>query len=413
MACILSMPLGQVWAKQAAVNMDEFAYGAELTMAETDFQRVTLTADMFRHIQRRDRGDIRVYDEDNELMPSLVLNKSGHIKISKTKLKVSPYVQGSKRKGYIVDRGANHKQWLQSLQLHWHNNAAPNILSIRVEHSADEKNWSSLSKSEVVSNFKFADTMLRINDIDINNHTKRFIRLTFLDSRTTPSLASATAYTTSAKPAGKIWVPTGELKPVKSPANTYRFSVSRGISPSHLRFSFGKLNTLLAGSLYSMENKNGKPAAQLRTRNFQAYKVTLNNKVINAKATDIARWRASDWLITTNASSNIEANGLPDVIAGYSQHEVIFAADGDAPYTLVWGNAAASKPATTEIGKRIRSFAKSGNTIAVVTPGKTLDKTALVKLVKSRQWSFFSIVISLFALIGAAIAGRMAYQRFK
>ena len=151
-------PLAQ--AQAPTLSMDDFAYGSELSPVETEFRRFTLTPTMIKDVKRRDLGDVRVFDENNELMPILLIKKDGHIENSRQTLAFLPHVVAGKTKGFILDRTQNHEQWLNSLHLHWKKNAAPNVLSVRIEDSSDLKNWATLKNSEIVSNYKFGDTAL-------------------------------------------------------------------------------------------------------------------------------------------------------------------------------------------------------------------------------------------------------------
>ena len=397
-------------AEPPELNLDDFSYGGDLTSAESEFRRFTLTPNMINDMQRRDLGDVRVFDGSNELMPALVRKKEGNIKTSRQTLAISPHRVSGVTKGYILDRSAKHKQSLKSLHLQWKRGHAPNVLSVRVEHSADKKTWKTLKDAETVNNFKFGGIAMNINVIDINNHTKRYIKLVFLNKKKAPALASVTAYNTNKKLLDNTWVSGGKLHPHEGMSNTYRFSVSKGISPNFIKLSFGKLNSMLSGSLYTLTNIDGKPKRKLVVKNFDAYVVTRNNKVIKSTPIDVSQWQSSDWLITTHSTANFSEDNLPSVTVAYPYYEVIFANDGDEPYTAVWGNSAAGKPMSGDIVKRIKASKLRWKDIVVVSPVNILNTAGLTKLMESRQTSWLMLLIGLFVVIAASIFGYRRYQ---
>ena len=400
-------------AEAPLLKLDDFAYGANLSSAESEFLRFTLSPTMIKNIQRRDLGDVRVFDGNNELIPSLVKKKTGSNKISQQAL--SPYpIRGSGiTQGYILDRSAKHKRSLKSLNLRWKQGSEPRILSVRVEHSADKKTWNTLKDSETVINYNFKGTALKQNIIDINNYTQRYIKLTFLGKKPAPALASVTATTTNRKLPDDRWVPAGKLQQHESIPNGYRFSVSKGISPSLLKLSFGKLNTVLSGSLYTIETVDGKLQRKPVANNFDAYVITLNNKVIKSKPIDVSKWQSSEWLIIPNTANNFPENDLPGITVAYPHYEVIFANDGEQPYTAVWGNSTAGAPMTGNVAKRIKTSALTWKDIDVVKPGSTLNTARLTELMESRQTPWLMLLLGLFSIIIVMTVSIFGYKRYQ
>lgn len=404
---VLTSPVG---ATSSQLNLEDFAYGTELTSAETEFRRFILTTTMIQDIQRRDLGDLRVYDEDNELMPILIRKKDSFIKNRQQKLSFSPQANAGKTTSYILDR-ASSKLWLNSLQLQWKPSTGLNVWTVRVEHSSDQHKWEILKDSQMVSDFKFGDKKLKQNVIDINNRTQRYIKLTFLDAKRLPVLKSVVAHTSTAQPSNMAWVSVGQLQSKAGMPGSYFFKVSKGVSPNLVSLGFKKLNTLLSGSLYTVTNIDGKLKQKISSNNFNAYKVTMNNKVVNSKPVDLSQWQASEWLITADAVSNLKEDDLPEVMVAYPQYEVIFAADGDEPYTVVWGNRTAT-PVANDIITRIRASGKKRKDVAMVAPGYVLDSAGLAELVASRSspWWLYLFALILVVLAGAAV--KFGYQRY-
>ena len=398
-----------VIAEPALLNMNDFTYGAELAASESEFSRFTLNPGMIKNIKRQDLGDIRIFDGNNELIPSQVRKKDGSNKLKRETLSLSRLRGPDNTTAYILDRTADHKRSLKSLSLQWRQGSAPTMLLIQVEHSADKKSWKTLKDSEAVNNFKFEGIVLKQNIIDINSHTQQYIKITFLNKKQSPALASVHAYTTNRKISDYSWIPAGKLQPQAGMPSSYRFKLDEGIKPELLKLSFPSLNTILNGTLNTIKTIDGKLQYKPVNKNFNAYVVTINNKVIKSRPINISRWQSSDWLITAKSSKNIHAEDLPAVILAYPQYEVIFANNGEGPYTVVWGNPTAGKPMTGDIIERI----KTQQDIAEVKPGRILNNTKLTELMESRQTPWLIISISLAVAIMALVVFVFGYRRYQ
>lgn len=399
----------QVISEDPLLSINDFDYGAELAASESEFRQFTLKPEMIKNIKRQDLGDVRIFDGNNELIPSLVRKKDGDNKLKRQSLSFTRVLDADSTTAYILDRTEDHKRSLKSLSLQWKQGSAPNILLIRVEHSADKKSWKKLNDSETVINFKFEGLVLKQNVIDINRQTQRYIKIKFLNKKRSPALASVHAYTTNKQISDYSWIPAGKLQPQSGIANGYRFNLNEGIKPELFKLNFPSLNTILKGSLNTIKAGEGKLKYKPVIKNFNAYIVTINNKIIKSRAINISRWQSADWLITASVSKNIQADNLPGVTLAYPQYELIFANNNEGPYTVVWGNSAAGKPVAGDILERI----KDQQDIAEVKPGVMLNINQLTELMESRQTPWLMISISLAILAMAVVAFLFGYRRYQ
>lgn len=406
---MLLTPLAE--AEPQVLQLDDFTYGASLSPAESEFRRFTLSPVMIKDVQRRDLGDVRVFDGDNKLMPTLVRQLGTKNKLSRQTLVPHVFKVSGVIRGYILDRSNDHKQSLKSLNLQWKQGAEPRVLTVRVEHSADKKSWKTLIDSETVINFNLNGSVLKQNRIDINNYTQRYIKLTFLNIKKAPVLASVEAYSTARKLLEDFWLPAGQLQPDESISNGYRFSVSKAISPSQIKLSFAKLNTVLSGSLSTIKVVNNKLKRTMVINDFDAYVVTINNQVVKSKPINVSRWKSSEWLMTINSENNFSEDDLPSITVAYPHYEVIYASDGVEPYTVVWGNSTAGAPKAGGFVKRLRSKSLTRKDIAVTETGITLDNAGLTALKESRQTSWLILVLGVLVIISTVAASIFIYKR--
>lgn len=395
--------------EQQVLKLNDFDYGGDLSSAESEFRRFMLSADMIKGVRRNDLGDIRVFDGKNRLMPSLLKKKDSRIKSSQQNLSFHALTISDKDSGYLVDRTDRHEQSLEALELHWKSGAAPKILSVRVEHSKDKKDWKTLVNTEVLYNYKFKGRLLKQNTVKINDYTERYIRLTFLNKKRRPVMASVKAFTTNRKLAEKVWVSAGKLTADGTVPNAYHFSTGTGFRAELIKLGFIKINMMLAGSLYNLETIDGNLRHNLVSDDFAAYEISLNNRVVRADPIDVSKSQSTQWMVVADNSGELSAEDLPEVRAAYSQYEVIFAADGAEPYTVVWSNQSAGAPIKSDIVDRIKAKKLGWNDIAPVKPLFVLDKEQLTGLMESRE-SHFLLPMALFMFIASVVFG---YRRYR
>jgi hypothetical protein len=411
-AVMIAAGTSPAFADTAAPNMNDFAYGAKITPADSALISFPLTPIIIKEIKRHDLGDIRVYDGNNKLMPSKAREKDGPITTSQQRLTVTSLWSAGKKTGYLVDRTSNHKPALKSLLLKWKRGKEPKILSLRVEHSADKKSWETLAENVTVVNFDFEGFRLNQNIVDINDYTGRYIKLSFPARNQPPVLASVTAYTTNKRISDYWWIHAGKLQASDNSTNEYHFSIEQGIRPAAIKFLFPKINSILSGSLFTIDTHNGKQQRKLVEKNFTAYTVTLNSSVANSRAIDISHQPAADWLIKAGESKNMEPDNLPGVLAGYPQYEVVFANDGEAPYTAVWGNADVAAPPAGDITERFKAVSETSRSLSEARTGVVIDNQALTEIMESRQFSWLAVLVWLAVAVITTYALRIVYQRY-
>lgn len=393
------------------VNMAEFAYGSALSAADASIRRIELQPVVILHIQRRDHRDIRVYDANNEPMPSLLLKKDGTIKTSSKNLKFSAEYRKGQVSAYVIDRGKDYGAAIDSLKLKWKAGRAPHILTFYIEHSANKHSWQTLINNANIINFDFKGVRLEQNEIDINKITKRYLRLVPIENKAFPKLAGITATIASRPHADYWWLRTDGLEPDAARPGHYQFSLSTGVSPDQFKLIFHELNSVMTGALYSYTGSDTK-SRRLVTKDFESFAVSMNRKVVNANPVDIRHSSATRWEIAANQMLNIDAENLPGVMAAYPRYQLIFASDGDEPYTLVWGNQNANTIQSGDLVERIKANNLGLDAIPEVRTGMVLDNTRLSALAESRQ-KIWPVVLGVLVLIAVGIVLVIGYRRYR
>lgn len=400
-------------AGQSQVKLDDFSYGSNLAPAESEYRRFSLTQDMINNIENKKFSDLRVFDGDNNLMPSLLRKISRPLKTTRKSLLPVTFSESGVIAGFILDLAAEHKKSLKSLEFLWKQGAAPTMLTFRLEQSADRKLWKPLKKSETIVNYNFKGKALNINTIDINNKTQRYIKLTILNKKQPPILESVVAVITSKKLAEKKWFSAGKIQPDKNIKNGYRFMPSKVFVPDMIKFNFNKLNTMITGSLYNMAGDEASSQKKSVINHFNAFVVTLNNKVIRSKPVELNTTASRHWFVVTDTDNVLSTDELPEVKLAYPEYELIFASDGDEPYTAVWGNNKVVFPSSSDFVKRIKAASVKLKDIPLVKPGSTLSNSRLHQLMESRETNWIMILFVLL-LVGSVIAGSIfGYKHYR
>ncbi len=390
---------------EVSLSMSDFDHGAELTPRDTALRRLPLSPQMISQMKQRDLGDVRVFDYNNQLMPLSIRDLNENISELQQSLQVTPYKVSGRVQGFVLRRPETASRWLKSLQLFWKNQRAPSVLIFKIEHSADGKNWSALKSSAVVSNFRFDGESLNHNIIDVNANAKQHIRLLFAAKpRRSPVLTAVTATLASAEPVATTWITTGQLEPVENEARAYRFSTSEAITPRQIRLNIRQLNTRITGTLYAQLKRDGKTVWQPAIKNLRAYNVTLNNKIVRSRSLDLPDIHAHEWKLVLKKGSELDDSDLPDVMVSYPVLQLVFAAEGDEVYTVVWGSSQASAAQLTTF--------EQADLAETVYQRMLMDKQVLTETVQTRLWIFRAKMVgyALLFLIGAYSLFRL-YQK--
>lgn len=390
------------WATTDELSMDDFDFGVELLSVDDPVRRFNVTPIIMQGVKRSDLGDVRVFDYYNNLMPMKLISLDSDIEMFQQSLVVTKY-KNAGQQGFILERPQDDQRWLKSLHLNWQQGRAPNVLVIRVEHSADLINWNPLKPSEVISNYRFKNTLINHNTIDINDHTERYLRLVYKKRQLmTPVLQSANSIVLNKKPIDSKWITAGKLETTPDTAGTFVFNSASVVTPRLVNFYFNKLNMVLTGSLYRMTAVNGASTWKLVNDDFNAYKVTLNNKIVASSPINVADSNATQWKIVSEGNTAFSEEEMPDVMVDYPVYDVVFADKGREPYTLVWGSSKTGAP---------ESDSSLPDDAVTVYHGQHMDNAQLVELAASRRFIMVISIAGLVILALVAISGFLYYRR--
>lgn len=448
---ILAFTLADAYAeKSTPLSPDDFAYGAPLSTAKSSLRKFYPGPEILKNLTRSDAGDIRIYDDNNRVVPAyvrqteseevqsdeileyyplyhtirdntqvnsldIVRNEQNEIKQLISSVKALP--SELKISGYLIDQSGNENnkaRQLSTLLLGWQQDTHPELLQVRVEHCSDLDNWRLAHSSITISNLRFQGQILKQNTITFAKPTHRFIKLTFLHRDKALTLESVTGSYRQVSSRGARWSSLGTLRKDPKEVNSYRFTVNRGLTPSRLRFVFPTTDSLMSGTLYSL-NKQKKRWTR-RYSSMSQYKVSFGdsdgNSATESSPIHFPRTNETEWKFVSDADNGINEDQLPQVEITYPSYEISFVAQGTEPYRATWGNFVARKQ-STNMQQLIKDAALQGKDIELVQIGKIEAIRGPDALTGETGVQWKSWLLWFVMLAGVLMVARLAYQLYR
>lgn len=444
---LVIISVGALAEEDKPLTRDDFAFGASLGSADSSLRKFYPGVEILKDLVRPYAGDLRVFDNNDMVVPALVRRTSSEETEVEETLEFYPLFKSStdstqtstvqvirndqneieklisnvenlsleqKISGYLIDKTAkeeNKSRHLSALKLAWKEEAYPDLLKVSVEHSDDLNNWRSIYDSFTISNLLFEGKRLKQNLIEIPSHTDRFIRINFIYNIDAPTLDAVTATYKQVNSREEEWLSLGSLLEDSDEQDSYRFTIPSGVRPSKLRFVFSSTDVLVSGRLYCLTKKK---KWKLRYNDFSQYRVSFGegDEVSESSPVRIPANCGPEWKFVSDADNSIGYSELPEVEIAYPAYEVVFVSQGVAPYQVAWGNARAKKQ-STNMRKLIRKAAKDNRKIEVVEIGATESIRGLQALTQEDADWWKRWVLWLVLLTGVLVVARLAYQLFK
>jgi hypothetical protein len=445
----LLLPGALVFASQSdRLQQGDFTFSATLNSATSSLQELPLDANILQHMQTRTVSDIRVFDANGQIMPALVRRTEKRVEASEHVLNFFPLYgdenkdvqihdtdverdasgqvkaihsrqgQADKKKiltGYIIDQSAYQNDHLSELEFAWQNDNQQVMISMRIETSNDLTNWSVLQPAAVIAHFQIDDEVMRRNVITLSANAQRYLRLTLLTPVENFSLEKITARYNRPGQTDYSWLSLGQPKPMTvNGREQYEFVLPGRVVPALVKFSFsgnnfvipGRTNGLISGRLFSLTAQHKWVARQTITQ----YKMLLKQGELKSDPIRLASSRDRRWRFEPADGRKLLASNIPEIKLAYPKYELIFMAQGKAPFTVAWGNVDADRQSSSL--SAVLGATQAGDIAEV----HVLQATQLGKLpgvddentVNWRKWLLFAVLLA-----AVLAAGRMAYQLFR
>jgi hypothetical protein len=442
----------------AAERPADFAYGVPLEAdGKEALYEVVLPASAYRGVVRADLADVRVFNGAGETVPHgwrprrmaeaesvkpVVLTLfplraevgAGVDSISirvrrgpggRSSIDVTSTAPGARKGmekrivGYFMDLTALDRA-LRAIEFEWQPVPDGFAGKLRVDASDDLGSWRTLVAAAPLVNLEIAGQRLQQKRVELPQQKVKYLRLSWVPQGTItsfPEFASA-----SGEPVEKVveavreWTQVGPSKGEKP--GEYVFDL-RGRHPvDRVRLHLPEPNTVAQVELLTRD-KSDQPWRPLARG--VAYRLRRGDSEITSPELTVGLSTDRYWLLRVDQRGGGIGAGSPRLEAGWVPHSLVFAARGEPPFQLAYGNRNA-KPGAYPIetlipgyrdtgAPRIRA-AKAGTQQTInVSGARALEQQELggeARLRETVDWKRWSLWGAL--ILGVVILGAMAWR---
>ena len=443
---VFSTPL--LAAKNEQLQQADFMFAAQLDDAPTSLRKLELDASVLQHMQTPELFDVRVFDARGQIVPALVRRTAQDVDVSEHSLNFFPLYGDKDRDvrlsstdverneaglvvaihsqqsqadqqailtGYVIDQTAYEKERLSELEFEWQNHDLQVMISLRVETSDDLSNWVTLERAAVIAHFQIDKQVMRRNAIKLSAHAQRYLRLTLLTPVEDFVLEKVTARYNTPVQTDYSWLSLGQPQAVTvNGLEQYEFVMPGRVVPALVKFSFtgnevvvpGMTNGLISGQLYSLSAQH----KWIRRQAITQYRIVLAEGELESDPLRLGSNSDRRWRFEPADGQRVLDPHLPEIKLGYAKYELVFMAQGQAPFTLAWGNAEAERQPSSL--NAILTAASAADIAEVrIQSAEQLGEIPQVHdehYIDWKKWLLFAVLLT-----AVLAAGRMAYQLFR
>ncbi len=362
----------QAGDEKQKLSRADFAYGMELTFDGSGaIYGLTLSDKVYQGCTRADLGDLRVLNKssivphlvrpqrrEQQQKPSISLPffplKGHHSGASTPDLRIATNDRGviidfhqKDQKGnttaspvtsYIVDLSSlEEKEKLDWLEFAWIGQSEQFTTRVRIDTSDDLNNWFPLVHSASLAQLSFNNHQLVRNRIVLSINSKKYLRLSWPSGKKGVTLTSLVGGygSTQQEHTRTVHTPVGQaVANSKSDKLIYHYT-SDGFYPvDQLSVRFPQPNSLAQVTLSSRAQED-KPWQRRAT--MLAYQLTVDGVSLDSEVRHISPTSHRFWQL--EVESGVLNEVIPTLELGWLPGQLIFLAQGEAPFTLAYGRA--------------------------------------------------------------------------
>jgi len=425
----------------------DFAYGVPVQIeGQEALYEVDIPSSLYRGVTRRDLGDVRVFNAQDELVPfaleparerrsqvppavpvrlfpiygnprqpldtvQLKVEKASGATVVNVASDTSKPAGRRRLVAYLIDTGAPSKPY-QVLQLDWRQRSGSFAINVRLDASDDLKNWASVAARAPLVRVEYAGQRLEQKAIEFAPRTSRYLRLSYADTPAGHSeQTEAHLDLTAASLRG------GEIA-IEQPRNwmevhatdgdntgEYRFDVSGPYPVDRVRIGLPQPNTIATAELLvrSTLSEQWRPVART-----VVYRLTRDGHQVASPEIAVSTRSERFWLLRVDQRGGGLGTSTPTLYAGWVPQKIVFAARGNAPFQIAYGSARAG-PAAYSVETLVPGWnnnARPKLPQAQTLPEHLLGGPVTFQRPQNRKvWALWSAL-----LLGVAVLGWMAWR---
>lgn len=439
--------LQAIVAKPLAPN--DFAFSAPLSEPKSNtnasLRQVVLPVSVYEKMQRSDYGDLRVFSADGQVVPHQFKVESSVSGTQEIPLTFYPFTKEeaanpanirviidqkagrqrldinqqlghqaggskppvSKEFQYIIETvngKASRKLRLCKLKLNWEQLQPSMILPFSLESSDNLQNWRSLGRSLNVSNLSYSGSQLLRNEVNFSCTTQKYLRLTWRKPQQQIHLKKVSGILSQGSEQKIQWKTLA--KPEYDKDGNWLFESDVVATLTRMEFVAPQNGLLYKGALSS---RNDKKSPWRFRQNISQYRLNVgeNGSQTEQKSSPFSLRSNSDryWKFQPENEGRLNESQLPEIRGGWQQQQLVYLAQGSAPFKLSFGNPNVKPIKGLDLTQVIQGLEKSGISPEIVLLGELIEaknyrEASNIPWKKIGLWAFL--------LLGTAVLGFMA-----
>lgn len=345
----------------------DFAWGQSLTTTDGALHELSLPVDVYLWSRQPGLADIRVFNNDGELVPAILLpalapppapvitrplrlfpvkaasigSAGGMALNARTDrngttitLNTSQATAGDKPPAvYIVDANSLEGD-VAGMELMWKTSSTNYLGMVTVAASDDLRNWKTLAIAPVASLRQKGD-VLEQRTVEFHPIRSKYFRLTLTPEQEAPRLdgAAARLATATAEP-NRQWRSLATV-PGRERAGDYHLDTGGQLPVDRLRVRFPETNTLVRACIYSRPNDK---SPWVFRQSALLYQLNQSGGELASPPTSFTACADRYWLVRVEQDGGGIGTGRPQVEVGWIPRRLVFVARGPAPFLLAYGS---------------------------------------------------------------------------
>lgn len=249
--------------------------------------------------------------------------------------------------GYIVDASRLHPGdgqadplRVSALVFDWDVTEDSRAGRVRVETSNDLKAWSTLIQAGALVDLEHGGQRLTQKRVEVTPTAARYLRLTWADKPFVLKSVTAEVETARAAPTLARHVVSPDAAKVEGlQAGEIAFDLGGRLPVREVRLLLPEPNTVAPVRIFARSDVT-QPWRQVESATF--YRLNRDGAELLSPAVKLPLQNERFWKIAVDARAGGLGQGRPQLEVGWLPQSIVFAARGEGPYRLAWGNAEAA-----------------------------------------------------------------------
>lgn len=351
---------------------NDFAYGLQLDIdGAMPLYRVLLPEEVYNVATRQDLGDIRVFNKQGEIVPHFLRrpppiqagavtavtlpffpiygslqnadkqtlrvetdSKGTIITFNDERVEESPAIAG-----YIIDCSVLDTP-LESIRLQWENKGDSFVTSTSVSYSDDLIDWHTLEQRITLARLRYNGHELVASDILLAAGKAKYLKLDWPVEKGRGPVTAIAGTPRHSKVMHRVyWKELAAIRRYEEPVG-YEYDTGSNIPAEELNLVFPYKNILVKAVVSSRPHEDNPWVERFLGI---VYSMEADGQVLSSNSFKIPLTADRYWLLEMTSLEG-ELPDAPRLRLGWIPHEVIFVAQGDAPFVLAYGSAHVEPP---------------------------------------------------------------------